>query len=87
MATDADAVFTDWGTPKQKAIHKSDPTTISKLQFPAGSMGPKVDAACRFATTTGHRAAIGALKDIPAIVRGDKGTVISTTFGGMTWHS
>ncbi len=49
-------------------------------------MGPKVDAACRFAKATGHSAAIGALADIAAIVRGEKGTIISKEFEGMTWH-
>ena len=49
-------------------------------------MGPKVEAACRFATTTGHTAAIGALADIAAIVRSEKGTLVSETFQGMTWH-
>jgi carbamate kinase len=59
---------------------------MSKHSFPAGSMGPKVDAACRFARATGHSAAIGALADVPAIVRGEKGTIISQKFEGTTWH-
>jgi carbamate kinase len=49
-------------------------------------MGPKVDAACHFATKTGKIAAIGALADIGGIVRGEKGTLISTSFDAMTWH-
>jgi carbamate kinase len=49
-------------------------------------MGPKVDAACRFARKTGRTAAIGALADIPAIVRGEKGTLIDARFDGMTYH-
>ena len=49
-------------------------------------MGPKVEAACHFATKTGRAAAIGALADIEAIVRGEKGTLVSETFQGMTWH-
>jgi carbamate kinase len=86
MATDADAVFIDWGTPQAKAIHQANPDAILENKFPAGSMGPKVDAACRFARTTGHKAAIGALADIEAIVRGEKGTIIGTDFKGLTWH-
>jgi carbamate kinase len=50
-------------------------------------MGPKVEAACRFALATGHTAAIGALADIPAIVRGERGTLIDTRFDGMTAHT
>jgi len=87
MATDAEAVFTDWGTPKQKAIHRAHPDVMSRFSFPAGSMGPKVDAACQFARATGRTAAIGALADIPGIVRGEKGTLFSPKFEGITWHS
>lgn len=86
MATDADAVFTGWGTPEAKAIHRASPEAMAEHSFPAGSMGPKVDAACRFATATGRTAAIGALADIPAIVRGEKGTLIDTRFGTISWH-
>jgi len=86
LATDADAVFLGYGTPEAKAIHKASPAAISEHKFPAGSMGPKVDAACRFAMATGHSAAIGALADVPAIVRGEKGTIISKKFEGTTWH-
>jgi carbamate kinase len=49
-------------------------------------MGPKVDAACQFARATGRTAAIGALADIPAIVAGEKGTLIDARFDGMTYH-
>jgi carbamate kinase len=87
MATDAEAVFVNWGTPEAKAIHKVNPAAIQQYKFPAGSMGPKVDAACAFAKVTGHTAAIGALADIPAIVRGDKGTLISTKTDGISWHT
>ena len=55
--------------------------------FPAGSMGPKVEAACQLALATGRTAAIGALADIPAIVRGEKGTLIDARFEGLTCHA
>ena len=87
LATDAAGVFTDFGTPQAKVIHRANPEAIAKHKFPAGSMGPKVDAACRFAMATGHSAAIGALADIPTIVRGEKGTIIDRKFDGMTWHA
>jgi carbamate kinase len=87
MATDAEAVFTDWGTPKQRGIHKAHPDALARYSFPAGSMGPKVDAACQFARATGHTAAIGALADIPAIVRGERGTLFHRDFDGISWHS
>ena len=87
MATDAEAVFVDWRTPKQRGIHHASPAAIQKHSFPAGSMGPKVAAACHFALATGRTAAIGALADIPAIVRGEKGTLIDQRFVGLTYHA
>jgi carbamate kinase len=86
MATDAEAVFIGWGTPEAKAIHIASPEAISAYEFPAGSMGPKVEAACHFTRSTGRTAAIGALADIPAIVRGEKGTLVRSDFEGITWH-
>ena len=86
MATDAEAVFLDFGTPKQRGIHEANPEQLAKLQFPAGSMGPKVEAACQFALATGKTAAIGALADIAAIARGERGTLVSRRFPGITHH-
>jgi carbamate kinase len=86
MATDAEAVFVGWGTPDARAIHQASPAALAKYNFAAGSMGPKVEAACRFARTTGHTAAIGALADLPAIVRGLKGTLINSRVENITWH-
>jgi carbamate kinase len=86
MATDAEAVFTDWGTPQAKRIHRASPDAISAFDFPAGSMGPKVEAACQFARLTGKTAAIGALADIAGIATGTHGTLVSTDFDGMSWH-
>jgi carbamate kinase len=42
-------------------------------------MGPKVEAAARFAAKTGRRAAIGSLADIAAIVAGTAGTNVVTS--------
>ena len=52
------------------------PTELRALDFPAGSMGPKVEAACDFVERTGGMAAIGALADIEAIVEGRAGTIV-----------
>jgi carbamate kinase len=83
MLTDADAVYVDWGKPSQKAIRRASPAAMSALSFAAGSMGPKVDAACRFASATGKRAAIGALADLGRIIAGEAGTTISPTESGI----
>ncbi|MBK8161322.1 MAG: carbamate kinase [Rhodospirillaceae bacterium] len=92
MATDVDAVYVDWGKPTAKALHRAHPDALGAYDFPAGSMGPKVSAAVQFAKLSGKTAAIGALADIPAIVRGEKGTLIGRSFQGqaiqgLSWHT
>jgi carbamate kinase len=83
MLTDADAVYADWGTAAQRPIRRASPEAIRKLDFPAGSMGPKVDAAERFVRATGRSAAIGALADLERIVNGEAGTTISLQEDGV----
>jgi carbamate kinase len=85
MLTDADAVFVDWGQPTQKAIRRAPPDALSAMPFAAGSMGPKVEAACRFAAATGKKAAIGALQDLGRIIDGSAGTTVSKEADGITY--
>jgi carbamate kinase len=87
MLTDADAVCVDWGKPTQKQIRRASPSSIGALSFPAGSMGPKVDAACRFVAGTGKVAAIGALKDLPQVVAGKAGTTVTADEPGLAFGS
>ncbi len=79
MATDVDAVYADWGTAQQRVLGRVAVGDLREQTFPAGSMGPKVDAACRFVEATGGRAAIGALTQIQQIVDGDAGTQVVAT--------
>ena len=76
IATDVAAVYLDWGLPGQRALGKVTPETLEGLSFPAGSMGPKIDAACRFVRATGKRAVIGSLDQIEAMLAGQAGTQI-----------
>ena len=75
MLTDADAVYLDWGTPTQRPIRRTSPAALVGTSFAAGSMGPKVEAASRFACG-GGRAAVGALPDAAKLVAGVAGTHI-----------
>ncbi|HBL25801.1 MAG TPA: carbamate kinase [Acidobacteria bacterium] len=84
MATDADAVYLDWGQPTRRAIHLASPAALRDLRFPAGSMGPKIQAAIEFAEATGKTAAIGALQDLVAISEGRAGTLVTTAADGLT---
>jgi carbamate kinase len=76
MVTDVDGVYLDWGTPEQRRLDRVTPEELAGHQFAAGSMGPKVEAAARFASKTGSRATIGSLADIAGIVAGKAGTSV-----------
>jgi carbamate kinase len=74
MATDVDGVYRGWGTPDQLRIGRTTPAELGGLEFPPGSMGPKVAAAVEFVGRTGRRAVIGALDEIEGLVAGTAGT-------------
>ncbi len=77
IATDVDGAYLDWGTPQQRRIGEAHPDQLEGLGFAAGSMRPKVQAACEFARNTGKTAVIGSLGDIEAIVQGRAGTRVT----------
>lgn len=83
VATDVEAVYLDWGTPEQVAIAAAHPDALKDELFPAGSMGPKVEAAARFARNTGHPAVIGSLADLAGMIGGRSGTVIDVNVDGV----
>jgi carbamate kinase len=83
MATDADAVYLDWGTPTQRAIRRAAPSALRQCHFAAGSMGPKIQAAVEFVEATGKTAAIGALHDLVAISQGMAGTIVTNEVEGL----
>jgi carbamate kinase len=74
IATDVDGVYLDWGKPEQRKLTRVTSAEMRAYKFPAGSMGPKVEAAVQFVEKTGKRAAIGSLADIERIVAGEAGT-------------
>lgn len=80
IATDVDHVMLGYGTDDAKAVERADVRTMrgyaAEGHFAAGSMGPKVEAACRFVEQGGHRAVITSLDRIAAAVRGEAGTEI-----------
>jgi len=76
LLTDVAAVEIDYARPSARAIRSTSVDELRRLELPAGSMGPKVEAACDFVQATGHMAAIGRLEDAEALLRGTKGTVI-----------
>jgi carbamate kinase len=77
MLTDVPFALTGFGTSFEAPLRDVSVNDLDALEFPAGSMGPKVASACRFVTATGGRAAIGSLEDAAAVVQGTTGTQVS----------
>jgi carbamate kinase len=84
VLTDVPNVVRNYGMPEAEPISRITPGALRRENFPAGSMGPKVDAVCRFVELTGDMAAIGRLQDAEAIMAGDAGTIITPggNYGG-----
>lgn len=76
IATDVPGVFLNWHSPDEKHVRRASPEHLRALKFAAGSMGPKVEAACEFVEKTGRCAAIGSLNDIEALVEARAGTIV-----------
>lgn len=76
LLTDVDAVYSGWGTRAARPIDIIEPAQLRRMAFAAGSMAPKVEAACRFVESGGHIAAIGRTEDAPALLNGRAGTIV-----------
>ncbi len=76
LLTDVPAVYDDWPEPCERPIRRATPAELRARPFAAGSMGPKVEAACRFADHDRRFAAIGALAEAPAVLASLAGTRI-----------
>lgn len=88
LLTDVDAVHDDFGGPADRAVRCSPPAALRTMTLPSGSMGPKVEAACRFAELNADRdaeAVIGSLDDLPALLDGRSGTVVAQRFTSLEW--
>lgn len=77
VLTDVPNVVRNYGTPDAEPISRVTPGALRRETFLAGSMGPKVDAVCRFVELTGDMAAIGRLEDAESIIAGNAGTIIT----------
>jgi carbamate kinase len=80
IASDVEGAGINWGKSDQKMLRKTPLAEMEKYvkegQFPAGSMGPKVDAMIQFFKATGNRGVICQLKDIEKAIAGEAGTEI-----------
>lgn len=84
ILTDTPYVMKDYGLPTQEPIKRATPGMLRAMDFPAGSMGPKIEAVCRFVELTGDLAGIGTLADAEAMIEGTAGTIITPggNYGG-----
>lgn len=80
IATDVPKVCLDHGTPSERPLDSLSAAAarhhLAGGQFPAGSMGPKVEAAVQFMESGGRRAVITAIDAVEAAVAGSAGTAI-----------
>jgi carbamate kinase len=78
MLTDADAVYDPEQWPEKKVPLPSPIrcSEVEKRKFAAGSMGPKIKAACYFVKRTGGKAAVGSIENLIDILHGKSGTVV-----------
>jgi carbamate kinase len=77
LLTDVSAVEVEFGTPAARTIGHTTVAELRALDFAAGSMGPKVEAACRFVESTGNPAMIGSLEDASELLAGEAGTFVT----------
>jgi carbamate kinase len=70
LLTDVDAVYSEWGSSSASPLVEVKPSWLRKQSFEPGSMGPKVETACRFVEQTGNGAVIGRLADAMALLEG-----------------
>ncbi|MDB6096219.1 MAG: carbamate kinase [Francisellaceae bacterium] len=76
ILTDVEAVYLGWGTEHSKPIKQCNPNEFNFKEFQAGSMRPKIEAACQFAAKPGKKSFIGSLRQADKILTGEVGTLI-----------
>jgi carbamate kinase len=83
ILTDVDAVYAEWGTPRQRPLRQlsvGEAVAMDEQKaFGEGSMAPKIRAAVDFVRRTGGRAIITSLELGQKAVRGEAGTSITAT--------
>jgi carbamate kinase len=76
ILTDVDAVVAGWRTPAARELREATVADLRAGEWASGSMGPKVEAACRFAERTGRVARIGSLDHAGEVLAGITGTKV-----------
>ena len=75
------SIYRNYGKEDQAEMKVATPEGLSHFNFPAGSMGPKVDAVCQFVNSGRGNAAIGSLFELDKILTNEAGTLIKAGEG------
>jgi carbamate kinase len=78
LLTDVPAVWSRWPQAQGEPLGRITPLELRRLNLAPGSMGPKIEAACRFVERTDRTAAIGAIEHAEALLNGTRGTIVCT---------
>lgn len=82
ISTDADQVYIDYKKPTQRGLRHTTSEELMKLhregQFPAGSMGPKVESVVNFIRMGGKKAIITSFEFLEEALKGEAGTHIES---------
>jgi carbamate kinase len=80
IATDVDNAMVGWGTAEARPLRSITLPELTQIAqtgaFAEGSMGPKVEAACRFVARTARPAAITSLDHIGQALTSERGTIV-----------
>jgi carbamate kinase len=76
LLTDVPNAWSRWPRSGGEPIGVTSVDHLREHRFDPGSMGPKVEAACRFSERTGRFVGIGAIEEAEAILDGRAGTII-----------
>jgi carbamate kinase len=83
IATDVEHVYVNYGAENQRRLDEVDTETLTRLyedgHFPAGSMGPKVEAVIDFVARDGEHAIITSPEAVEAALMGKTGTRVRLT--------
>jgi carbamate kinase len=86
IATDEKGAMLNYGQPDQVLLSKLTPAEarrrLDEDHFPAGSMGPKIEAAIEFTQKGGRRCVICSISEIEAAVKGRAGTQVTAQADG-----
>lgn len=81
ILTDVESVVEGFGTSEERPIASMSVTDararLEAGEFPAGSMGPKVEALCRFAESNGKLSAVSSIERAEQALQGSAGTRVT----------